>query len=103
PPGAARRGRIEVTVYTHVLNIFCDHKRAGAKWDVKFWNPQHDADSTPGLFSVGFTARSASDDFGRSQGAIDASASVISPAGLPLCGAGEMLGCTSPHNRASAN
>ena len=22
PPGAARRGRLEVTVYTHVLNIF---------------------------------------------------------------------------------
>ena len=43
-----------MTVYTNVLNIFGDHERAGAKWDVKFWNPQHDADSTPGLFSVGF-------------------------------------------------
>ena len=54
PAGAAARGRLEVTVYTNVLNIFGDHERAGAKWDVKFWNPQHDADSTPGLFSVGF-------------------------------------------------
>ena len=64
PSGAAKRGRLEVTVYTHVLNIFGNHERKGAKWDVKFWNPQHDADSTPGLFSVGFTARSASDDGG---------------------------------------
>ena len=54
PTGAAKRGRLEVAVYTNVLNIFGDHARAGAKWDVKFWNPQHDADSTPGLFSVGF-------------------------------------------------
>ena len=52
PPGAATRGRLEVTVYTHVLNIFGDHGRKGAKWDVKFWNPQHDADSTPGLFGA---------------------------------------------------
>lgn len=54
PPGAARRGRLEVTVYTHVLNIFGDHERKGAKWDMKFWNPQHDADSAPGLFSAAF-------------------------------------------------
>jgi hypothetical protein len=54
PAGAEKRGRLEVAVYTNVLNIFGDHERAGAKWDVKFWNPQHDADSTPGLFSVGF-------------------------------------------------
>ena len=31
--------------------------RYSAKWDVKFWNPQHDADSSPGLFSADFTAR----------------------------------------------
>ena len=35
-----------------ILNIFGDHERKGAKWDVKFWNPQHDADSTPGLFGA---------------------------------------------------
>jgi len=52
PPGAATRGRLEVTVYTHVLNIFGNHERKGAKWDVKFWNPQHDEDSTPGLFGA---------------------------------------------------
>ena len=46
-----------MTVYTHVLNIFGDHGRKGAKWDMKFWNPQHDADSTPGLFSVGFISK----------------------------------------------
>ena len=56
PPVAASRGRLEVTVYTNVLNIFGDHDRPGAKWDMKFWNPQHDADMSPGLFSVGFTA-----------------------------------------------
>ena len=50
PPGATQRGRLEITVYTHVLNIFGDHDRPGAKWDMKFWNPQHDADSTLGLF-----------------------------------------------------
>jgi hypothetical protein len=54
PSGAAPRGRLEVTVYTHVLNIFGDHERKGAKWDMKFWNPQHDADSAPGLFSAAF-------------------------------------------------
>ena len=52
PSGAAPRGRLEVTVYTNVLNIFGDHQRKGAKWDMKFWNPQHDADSTPGLLAV---------------------------------------------------
>ena len=54
PSGAASRGRLEVTVYTNIVNIFGNQERKGAKWDVKFWNPQHDADSTPGLFSVGF-------------------------------------------------
>jgi hypothetical protein len=54
PSGVAPRGRLEVTVYTHVLNIFGDHERNGAKWDMKFWNPQHDVDSAPGLFSAAF-------------------------------------------------
>jgi hypothetical protein len=39
-----------------ILNIFGDHERKGAKWDVKFWNPQHDADSTPGIFSIRFNS-----------------------------------------------
>ena len=52
PPGAGSRGRLEVTVYTNVLNIFGDHGRPGAKWDMKFWNPQHDEDSAPGLFAA---------------------------------------------------
>lgn len=56
PKNAASRGRLEVTVYTHILNIFGDHERKGAKWDVKFWNPQHDADSTPGIFSIRFNS-----------------------------------------------
>lgn len=54
PSGAASRGRLEVTVYTNIVNIFGNQERKGAKWDVKFWNPQHDADSTPGLFTVKF-------------------------------------------------
>lgn len=62
PSGAAPRGRLEVTVYTHVLNIFGDHERKGAKWDMKFWNPQHDADSAPGLFSAAFVCLQPSGD-----------------------------------------
>ena len=54
PSGAASHGRLEVTVYTNILNIFGDPERKGAKWDVKFWNPQHDEDSAPGLFTVKF-------------------------------------------------
>ena len=54
PSGAASRGRLEVTVYTNIVNIFGDQERKGAKWDVKFWNPQHDDDSAPGLFTVKF-------------------------------------------------
>jgi hypothetical protein len=54
PDGAASHGRLEVTVYTNIVNIFGDHERKGAVWDVKFWNPQHDEDSTPGLFSAEF-------------------------------------------------
>ena len=54
PSGAASHGRLEVTVYTNIVNIFGNQERKGAKWDVKFWNPQHDDDSTPGLFTVKF-------------------------------------------------
>ena len=54
PAGAAARGRLEVTVYTHIWNIFGDHDRPDANWDMKFWNPQHDDDSAPGLFAVNF-------------------------------------------------
>ena len=55
PSGAASRGRLEITVYTNIVNIFGDQERKGAKWDVKFWNPQHDDDSAPGLFTVKIT------------------------------------------------
>ena len=54
PAGAAARGRLEVTVYTHIWNIFGDHDRPDANWDMKFWTPQHDEDSAPGLFAVNF-------------------------------------------------
>ena len=52
PAGAATRGRLEVTVYTHVGNIFGDPGRPGAKWDMKFWNPLHDDETSPGLFAI---------------------------------------------------
>ncbi len=52
PDDAAMRGRLEVTVYTHVRNIFGDHDRPGANWDMRFWNPQHDSETAPGLFAV---------------------------------------------------
>ena len=54
PDNVPSCGRLEVTVYTHVLNIFGDHARPDAQWDMKFWNPQHDADSSPGLFAAAF-------------------------------------------------
>jgi hypothetical protein len=53
PKDVSLSGTVDVTVYTHIWNIFGNHERKGAKWDVKFWNPQHDSDSTPGLFSMG--------------------------------------------------
>ena len=52
PLGAAPRGRLEVTVYTHVWNIFGNRDRPGANWDMRFWNPQHDSETAPGLFAV---------------------------------------------------
>ncbi len=52
PAGAAPRGRLEATVYTHVWNIFGDRDRPGANWDMKFWNPQHDSETAPGLFTA---------------------------------------------------
>ena len=52
PKDVPLSGTVDVTVYTHIWNIFGNHERKGAKWDVKFWNPQHDSDSTPGLFSM---------------------------------------------------
>ena len=52
PAGAASRGRLEVTVYTHVWNIFGDRDRPDAQWDMRFWNPQHDSETVPGLSTI---------------------------------------------------
>ena len=32
--------------------IFGDHDRPDAQWDMRFWNPQHDSETAPGLFAV---------------------------------------------------
>ena len=49
PADAAKTGRIEVTVFTSVWNIFGERERPDAKWDTHFWNAQHDAESNPSL------------------------------------------------------
>ena len=52
PADAAKTGRLEVTVFTSVWNIFGERERPDAKWDTHFWNAQHDAESNPSLKSA---------------------------------------------------
>ncbi len=54
PADGARRGRLEIVVYTSVWNAFGDHERRDADWDARFWVPQHDVESAPGLHAASF-------------------------------------------------
>jgi len=49
PADAAKTGRLEVTIFTSVRNIFGERDRTDMIWNADFWNPQHDADSSPTL------------------------------------------------------
>ena len=61
PTSAAGEGRLEVTVFTSVRNIFGAHMRGDVIWDTGFWSPQHDDESNPALrfaaWKVGDTPR----------------------------------------------